>query len=1074
MYRCVYHPAIVRILISCSVLAAGCSPQAQKARHLSRAEKYLEKQKQQEAVIEYMNVLRMDPTNQVAIRKSGLTLFDMGELRASYPYLQRAAAADPGDMETGWRLGSVQLSMGDRVQARKKAAEILKRNPDHFEAIMLWAGTASSSNEIDEAATSLKAASARLPQHPKLKLALGSLHVQRKDLVAAEEVYRAASKQDPKAWEPHLALGDLYLLKHDAIRAEQEYKLAAELSPVQSLARLRFARFQWVSRKPKEAKAILENVTKESPEFLPAWLQLAQFAFAERDFDTCNSILTRILKRAPAHIDAFLLQQRVRLAQGKTDEAIAECERLVAAFPKAVQGRFFLGLAHLQKGDVKKATAELQKAVELNPDYTEAVRILSEIQIRIGNADAALGLLNDLIRRHPEAGSAYILMGSAYISKRDFTKAEETYRKVMHLMPENPQGPYLLGLAMRRQGKDAESSAMFEAALKLAPGFIEPLDQLAAIEVGRTGKWEGALSRIRKQIEIAPDQAGLHYLLGLACFRKADWDQAEQSLIKALELQPGMTAAYLVLSQVYVATHKDDQALARIEKALSVSSNDVASLMMKGGILERRNDVANAVKQYQRVLDLNPRYYQAANNLACLYANDPNMKEKAFELAKRARELAPKDPYVADSLGWIVYRRGDYKWALALLQESADRLPTQPEVLYHLGLCQCALGNEQAARDALTAALETAQDFVGKDQSVDLLALLNLDVAVPDSAARGRVEAFLSKYPDSTLGWVRLGALHEKGGDYAAAQKAFERAIALNPQFIPGLLRLVELHSTHLRDFDKALLLAKQARDVASADPYVADALAWLMVLNRGDHKWAHSLLADSARELPDDPKIQYHFAVANYVMGRVDVATALLRKVVASSTGFLEAKDAERLLKAVNSPSQERGLVADVGAEGTLSPALIPVVFSDATIAFQKGDQAKAQKEYQRILFHYPQFVPAIRELALLYGTRKETSDEEFKLITKARELLPQDPTIAVALGKVAFRRGQFTYACRLLQENAEKVSGKAEAFYYLGMCQQQLRDRDSARKSFRRVIELDPKSEWSEMANGVLPKLK
>jgi tetratricopeptide (TPR) repeat protein len=1051
---------------------AGCSPQAQKARHLARAEKYLEKQKRREALIEYMNVLQVDPTNRVAIRKSGLTLFDMGDLRAAAPYLQQADANDPSDVETSWKLASVYLSLGDRPQARKRAEDILRRNRDHFEAILLWAGTASSSNEIKEAIGLLELAAVRLPEYPKLYLALGSLHVQRRDLVAAEDAYRKAAGQDVKAWEPHVALGDLYLLKRDPIRAEKEYKIAAELSPVESIARLRLARFQWASRKPKEARAILDDVTKESPEFMPAWLQLAQFAFSERDFDACNSILDRILKRAPAQVDAFLLQQRVRLAQGKVDEAIVEYERLVASFPKAAQGRFYLGLAYLQKGDLRKATSELQKAIELSPDYTEAIRILAEVHIRMGNAEGALGLLNDLVRRHPGAGYAHALIGSAYMSRKDFTKAADAYRKVINLAPGSPQGPYLLGVALRRQGKKTEAVAMFENALKMLPGSLESLDQLVSMEVERTGKWETALARIRRQIEVAPDQAGLHYLLGLACFRASDWEQAERSLLKAIELQPEMTGSYLVLSQVYVATQKDGQALARIEKALSVNSNDVASLMIKGSILERKNDRTNAAAAYEQALRMNPRFFQAANNLAVLYAKDPSMKERAFELANRARELAPKDPYVADSLGWIVYRRGDYKWARALLQESADQLPNEPEVMYHLGMCQSALGNEQAARDALTAALATDQAFSWQDQAKDVLSLLTLDPDVPNPASKERVEAFLSKYADSALGWVRLGAIHEQAGDYSSAEKSYARAIGFDPQFVPGLIRLVGLYSRHLPNPEKALVLAKQARGALPEDPRVADALAWV-AFRRGDHNWAHSLLTESARALPDDPTVLYHFAVANYVVGRTDVATNLLRQALASSASFPEVKDAEQLSEALKDPDSARGLLTD-GSGGALSPAAIPLMLSEATTALQKGDQANAQKGYERIVSKYPEFAPAIRALALLYGTQKETSENGFKLVAKARELMPQDSQVAVALGKVAYRRGQYAYACRLLLESAEKMPTEAEVFYYLGLCQHQLRDKESARKSLQRAVELDPKSEWTASAQRLLTELK
>jgi tetratricopeptide (TPR) repeat protein len=1073
MHRPVHRFLIVQLVLLCSVLLGGCSPQAKNARHLARAGKYREKQQYREALLEYMNVLRENPTNRVAIRETGLTFFDMGDSRAAFPYLQQADASNPSDTETSWKLGAVYLSRGDRVQARKKAAGVLSRHPDHLEAIMLWAGTAASSNEIDEAIGSLKKASARLKDQPRLYLALGAMHVQREDYAAAEEVYQAALKQDAKAWKPHLALGDLYLLKRDSVRAEQEYRMAADFSPQDSVARIRFARFLWASRKPKEAREILEDVTRKSPESVPAWFQLAEFAFSERDFDLCNDILNRILKQSPSHIDAFLLLQRVKLAQGKVDEAIVEYGRLVAAFPKVAQGRFFLGMAYLQKGDVSKATAELEKSVELNPEFMDAFRVLSELQIRTGNADGALNLLNKLIRRHPDAGFAHVLIGEAHSSRKDFSKAAEAYRKLINLTPNNPQGFFLLGLALQRQGKIAEAVAMYESSLKLHPGFVEALDRLAILELERTGKWDASLIRIRRQIEIAPDQAGLRYLLGLAYLRMSEWDEAEKALLKAVELQPDLTAAYVALSQVYVVRNKDNEALERIDKALSVNSNDVASLMMKGTLLERKNDFAAAAQQYQLVLRSNPRHAQAANNLAYLYAEDQDKKEKAFELAKLARELAPKDPAIADTLGWIVYRRGDFKWALTLLQESADQLLGHPEVLYHLGMSQSAFGNDEAAREALAEALKSNQEFKGRDEAKELLAVLDMNPDMPGSSAQGKIEAFLAKYPDSSLAWVRLGAIQEKGENFAAAQRSYERALAPNPRYLPGLLRLAGLYSSHFGDSEKALALAKQARDSFPDDPRVADVLAWI-AFKRGDHKWAHGLLAESIRKLPDDPSIQYHYGMVNFALGRIDVATNLIRKALNAPVGIQEGQEAYKLLKALERPDVTGDDGVDNGSTGALSPAMLPVLLSSASAALKAGDPQGAQKRYERIVSFYPEFTPAIKGLVLLYGEQKVVTEQSFKLAAKARELMPQDACVAEVLGKMAFKRGQYAYARGLLMESAEKLTTNSDILYYLGMCHYQLQDKASAKKALLRSLELDPKADWAPSAKATLSQLK
>src|SRR5262249_28459259 len=121
---------------------------------------------------------------------------------------------------------------------------------------------------------------------------------------------------------------------------------------------------------------------------------------------------------------------------------------------------------------------------------------------------------------------------------------------------------------------------------------------------------------------------------------------------------------------------------------------------------------------------LNPRFPPAANNLAWLYSEHGGDKEKALELAQRAKEAAPDDPHISDTLGWILYKRGVYQRAVGLLSESATKMPDNPVVRYHAGLAALKVGDKEGARTALTAAVNAPVMFAGKDEAKKALAEL--------------------------------------------------------------------------------------------------------------------------------------------------------------------------------------------------------------------------------------------------------------------------------------------------------------------------------------------------------------
>lgn len=115
---------------------------------------------------------------------------------------------------------------------------------------------------------------------------------------------------------------------------------------------------------------------------------------------------------------------------------------------------------------------------------------------------------------------------------------------------------------------------------------------------------------------------------------------------------------------------------------------------------------ARTAAHYKQALDIDANFGPAANNLAWHYAEREGKLDVALELARRAKTALPDDPYVADTLGWVLYRRGLYAAAIGPLKESAEKLADKAEVRYHLGMAYLRNGDKDKARGELQAALK--------------------------------------------------------------------------------------------------------------------------------------------------------------------------------------------------------------------------------------------------------------------------------------------------------------------------------------------------------------------------------
>jgi tetratricopeptide (TPR) repeat protein len=144
------------------------------------------------------------------------------------------------------------------------------------------------------------------------------------------------------------------------------------------------------------------------------------------------------------------------------------------------------------------------------------------------------------------------------------------------------------------------------------------------------------------------------------------------------------------LAGLYGTTGRLDPGLARAEEALKVNPKSQSALMHVGLLRERKVDIRKAMEAYERVLAVNPRFAPAANNLAYLLIENSGDKERALQLAQTAKEVAPEDPNISDTLGWILHQRQRLQGVLPA--EVAQRLRVR---VYRHGLPDVTGGFER-------------------------------------------------------------------------------------------------------------------------------------------------------------------------------------------------------------------------------------------------------------------------------------------------------------------------------------------------------------------------------------------
>jgi putative PEP-CTERM system TPR-repeat lipoprotein len=716
-----------------AVLAgSGCGmvKDFRKQRHLKAAERYYAEKKYKEAIIEYRNGLRFDPQNMAAVKKLGLAYYQSAQFGEAFAVLRRYHDQNQGDLEVRQKLGTLYLMGRAGDKAREQAEAILAQRPNDVDALILIAEAAETPDQTADAIRRLEEKRATLADPDRVARALGVLYARNKDLPRAEQEFKAAVTSKPDSVDAHLALARLHLAKREVAEAEREFKAGADLAPAGSWARLQLADFYLFARRVDDSKKVLNDIVAQAPDAFPAWLRLAEIAFTQGKLDDAQKAIEPVLKSNPEHAGALILQTRIHLAKGENAKAVETATKATRAEPRNAFAFQVLALAQAASGHPALALSAAKDAVARQPLFTGAVLLTAELQMQTGDTVGALAGLKNYLEKQPKDPRAWEELGRVQLRSRDAASALASFARAADLAPASARGPFLVGVALRALGRKAEAEQQFERALAIAPGYPEPLAQLAAMSFADKNP-NAAIARIARQAMLQPSSSEIQYLLGRAYQAGGDTKRAEQAFLKAVELNPNAGGAYVSLGQMYSASKDYDRSIAELDKALVLRPDQPAALMLKSIAQQMKGDATAAREGYEKLLKRNPRFAPAANNLAWMLAEDGAGQDlqRAVLLAQSARDAAPDDPQIADTLGWVLYKQGAHARAEALLREAAEKLPTNAEVLYHLGMAQAKIGRNDEARASLQKSLELSPTHPGAAAARATLSALHVPPA---------------------------------------------------------------------------------------------------------------------------------------------------------------------------------------------------------------------------------------------------------------------------------------------------------------------------------------------------------
>ena len=370
-----------------------------------------------------------------------------------------------------------------------------------------------------------------------------------------------------------------------------------------------------------------------------------------------------------------------RAAQIGGDDARAlDLVKRAHAYDALAQSPVLLALDLLPANPAAEAVVSSYLAAKPEDDVVRLyyARALSFTQ---RHADA-LVQIERVTRDKPDLPSPWLTLGALHLELRQpkqATAALETFLAKVRAKPAaTPASGAAAHAVSRGAGLDDDDMSLgpdhgvSRAMLMLA----QAAEQLGDFKAAQT--WLDQIDDPQRALEVELRRASL-----LA--RQGRMDEAVQLVRQAPESNEGEARAKLLAeAQLLRESKLYEQANQVLDKANLRFVNDTDILYEQAMLAEKLERVDDMERLLRRVMELRPDYYHAHNALGYSLADRGLRLPEAKALIQRALELAPGEPFIIDSLGWVEYRMGDRTESIKHLRQAYQSRP-DAEIAAHLG-----------------------------------------------------------------------------------------------------------------------------------------------------------------------------------------------------------------------------------------------------------------------------------------------------------------------------------------------------------------------------------------------------
>ena len=408
-------------------------------------------------------------------------------------------------------------------------------------------------------------------------------------------------------------------------------------------------------------------------------------------------VLEALLKSRPDERERLFNSAGELFAQQRDPAAFVQYMRALAdAYPEERHAFFALSYVASRAQDNDTLTYAINRALELSPDWEEAAIVRYVQLVQMNDFEGARQFAERFLERNPNALDLADRHARLLAARGDMESARGHFQRILRQSPQDPDILLAAALVDMQLEKWSSARRLLLRLLELNPADDEIRMHLGLVAASRE-RYDDAIAWYKE----VGDEAFLFraQLRIVSALRERDGPEAALDHLKGLIPVTLEEEVELLLTQEQILRQMN-----RLQDAHALLDGAVREIPDNSDLLYARGLVAAELRilpqheaDIRRVIELDPDNAHAYNALGYTLADQTDRYQEALNLITRALELAPNDPFILDSMGWVQYRLGNFDAAQEYLRK-ALALRDDAEIAAHLGEVLWKIGVKEEAR----------------------------------------------------------------------------------------------------------------------------------------------------------------------------------------------------------------------------------------------------------------------------------------------------------------------------------------------------------------------------------------